>query len=356
MKRQPVLATIAALALSLGLVGYSGCSNSKTAAEKPSFTLAWSEYPSWSVFGVAAEKGLINGEKGKLGRIEEKWGVDIVLKEADYDPCITMYNSLATDAVCVTNMDVLNPALGRKSVAVLPTSTSVGADMCIVTGIKNVQELRKYKVYGLAKSVSEYAFVRNLEKLGEKESDHHFENMDPAAAASAMQTNQKGYEAIMVWNPYSLQTLKVRKDARVLFDSSSIPEEIIDMVVVGQDVLEKPGGKDFVCAVIDTYYEFNRMLADKAQHDELVLALGTKFSNLNAAEMEKAVEQTRFYKTPEEALKLFKGEQFPKTMKLVHDFCLSHKIVEKEVSYGFGAGNAQLRFDPSYIEQVRDKK
>ena len=41
------------------------------------------------------------------------------------------------------------------------------------------------KVYGLAKSVSEYCFVRNLELLGEKEADHQFSNMDPGAAAAA---------------------------------------------------------------------------------------------------------------------------------------------------------------------------
>ena len=46
----------------------------------PVFSLAWSEYPSWSVFGVASELGLINGEAGKVGPIEQKWGVDIELK------------------------------------------------------------------------------------------------------------------------------------------------------------------------------------------------------------------------------------------------------------------------------------
>ena len=100
-----------------------GCGRSET----PSFSLAWSEYPSWSVFGVASERGIIDGTEGKLGPVEEKWGVDIVLQEADYDGCITMYGSSTIDAVCMTNMDSLAPCLGRDSVAVLPTSTSVGA-------------------------------------------------------------------------------------------------------------------------------------------------------------------------------------------------------------------------------------
>ncbi|MBI3469086.1 MAG: hypothetical protein HY000_39280 [Planctomycetes bacterium] len=353
----------------ISLVGCSGSSGPTKStgttppdkpSKKPAFSLAWSEYPSWSVFGVAHEKKLIDGAEGKLGPIEEKWGVDIVLKEADYDPCIQMFASASCDAVCITNMDVLNPALGRSSVAIMPTSTSFGADACIVVGLDDVKGLRNHKVFGLAKSVSEYAFVRNLEKLGEKESDHQFTNMDPGAAATAMQTKQSGFHAIMVWNPYVLQTLKSNKEAKVLFDSSTIPEEIIDMVVVAQESLNKPGGEKFACAVIDTYYEFNRMLEDPTKADDLLVALGAKFSNLNLDEMKKAVEQTRFYKTPAAGLNLFTGDQFRNTMKTVHDFCLSHKIVEKEVAFAFGtakeAAGVQLRFDGSFMQQVRDKK
>ena len=71
---------------------------------------------------------------------------------------------------------------------VLPTSTSFGADACIVTSdIKTVEDLKGVKVHGLEKSVSEYCFVRNLELLNQAEKDYTFSNMDPAAAALAMQ-------------------------------------------------------------------------------------------------------------------------------------------------------------------------
>ena len=96
----------------------TGCGGNKT-TDIPSFSLAWSEYPSWSVFGVAHEKGLINGEKGKLGPIEKKYNVDIVLKEADYDTCLTLFGTGTVDASCQTNMDSLAPALGRDSVVIL---------------------------------------------------------------------------------------------------------------------------------------------------------------------------------------------------------------------------------------------
>ncbi len=168
----------------------------------PVFKLAWSEYPSWSVFGVADMNGIIDKEEGKLGTVEKKWNVDIVLKETDYDTCITMYGSNTVDAVCITNMDILAPALGRNSVAILPTSTSDGADACIGVGIADVDALAGVTTYGLEKSVSQYTFERNLELLGKDPADYPFKNMDPGAAAQAMQTNQENISSIVVWNPF----------------------------------------------------------------------------------------------------------------------------------------------------------
>ena len=183
----------------VSMLAVLGACERKGPGARPTFSLAWSEYPSWSAFGVAHEVGLINGRAGEVGPVEEKWGVDIELKEAEYEPCLVMYAAGQCDAVCITNMDVLNPSLTRKSVAVLPTSTSYGADACIVTAdITDVTGLKGRKVRGLAKTVSEYCFVRNLEILGEKESDYDFSNMDPAAAALAMQLKETGHDAIVV--------------------------------------------------------------------------------------------------------------------------------------------------------------
>lgn len=325
------------------------------AEDPPSFSLAWSEYPSWSAFGVAHKYGIIDGHKGKLGPIEKKWNVDIVLIEAEYDPCITIYGSGQCDAVCITNMDVLNPSLSRKSVAILPTSTSYGADACIVVNtIATVKDLKGKKVYGLAKTVSEYCFARNIEILKENEKDFIFTNMDPGAAALAMQQKQKGYDAIIVWNPFVLETLNKRKDVKVLFDSTTIPGEIIDMVVMAQSSLDKPGGEDFACAVIDAFYTLNKQLDDPKTRDETLLSLGEKFSNLDLESMKKVVEQTKFFGSPEKLGNLMENPKFKdEIMTKVVDFCVSHEIVPKKPSIGYGEANrvpdVDLRFSSDYI-------
>lgn len=330
------------------------------AADAPSFSLAWSEYPSWSAFGVAHEAKLINGKQGELGPIEKKWNVDIVLKEAEYDPCLSMYGSGQTDAVCITNMDVLSPSLSRAGVAILPTSTSFGADALIVSkDITSVDDLKGKKVRGLALSVSEYCFARNLEVLGKNPKDFDFVNMDPGAAALAMQQRQEGFDAIMVWNPFVLDTLNKRKDTHVLFDSTSTPGEIVDMVVVAKSSIEKPGGKEFAMAVIDTFYQLNLRLNAPDTRDDTLIALGEKFSNLDLASMRKVCQQTKFYGTPDEGIGVYTGDALKETMKKVVKFCVDHGMTEKAPEVGYGsaqdAPKASLRFDPSFMKEVAAK-
>ena len=330
--------------LCLGLImaaALCGCNNNQAVKDEsmqnyPIFTLAWSEYPSWSVFGVASDLGLINGPNGKLGELEKKWKVRIQLKLADYDTCIQMYGSNAVDAVCITNMDALSPCLGRPSTAIMPTSTSAGADACIAVGVESPEQLKKVTVYGLEKSVSDFAFYNCLVKQGLNPAEFTYKNMDPAAAAQALQTNQKGVKAIMVWNPFVLQTLRTRTDAKRLFDSSLIPEQIIDCVVMGNDGLAKTGGEAAANCIADCYYTFNKRLQDQSQADKLYLALGAKFSSLNVEDMKTCCQQTKFYNTPVAGLTLFEGQPFRDTMKNVVHYYVEKKIVPKAPKIGFG--------------------
>ena len=353
----------------LALVLAAGCGDSddKTAASAggtaasgptPVFSLAWSEYPSWSTFGVASDTGLIDGAEGKMGPIETKYNVDIVLKQADYEPCMTMYATGDADAVCITNMDVLNPALNRKSTAILPTSTSDGADAVIVTpDVTTVDDLKGKPVYGLSQSVSEYMFVRNLELQGKDRKDFEFTMKDPSAAAQAMQLKQGGYDAIAVWNPFVLQTLQSRPDTKVLFDSTTIPGEIVDMVVVGQDSLKKPGGDRFAMAVAEAYYGVCKMMADPSKREETLVALGEKFSNLDAKAMETVVTQTKFYDTLQKGVAVLSDGKLEATMTKVVDVSKQIGLIKDAPSLGYGKdAAADLVFDAQYLKSVAGEK
>ena len=142
-----------AIAATLALAGTVSAQS-----DPPVFTLDWSEYPSWSAFGVAEELGLINKNEGELGTLEREHNVDIVLRNKDYDTCITLFTSGNSDATCLTNMDSLAPSISIPATIVLPTSNSYGADMLLVDDpdITSLEDLKGVPVRGLELSVSQY--------------------------------------------------------------------------------------------------------------------------------------------------------------------------------------------------------
>ena len=329
--------------------------------ELPVFSLAWSEYPSWSVFGVAHEAGLIDKEKGKLGSVEKKYNVDIVLDFADYDPCLQLYGAGSVDAVCITNMDIVGPAASKPSVVLFPTSTSAGADACIVNKPTTIDDLKTMESYGLERTVSQYCFERVLQKRGLDPTQFPFTNMDPGAAAQLFQAKDANTKSIVVWNPFVMQTLKTRSDAKVLFDSSEIPQEIVDMVVASKEAMKRDGSDLFAMALMEAFYEVSRRIDDPKTADQTLVALGEKFSKLDAAEMRTVVTQTKFYKTPDAALALLNDKNFrDTTMPTVIDFCKDHQIIElkdgEEFSIGFDAQDKQLDFSTAYLEAYKNRE
>jgi len=253
-------------------------------------------------------------------------------------------------------MDVLAPAVGRNSVAILPTSTSDGADACIVhtDKIATIEDLKNHASYGLEKSVSQYMFERALEVNGQDPSQFPFKQKDPQVAAEAMQTNQADMDSIVVWNPFVIQTLRSKGDkAKVLFDSTAIPEEIIDMVVVADKSLNETGGKSFAAAIVEAFYTVNKMLENPLQADKTLEALGANFSGLGLDDMKTIVQQTKFYKTPETGMELFGRADFQNTiMPKVVDFCATHDIITNKPTISYDTTEAQLRFDTSYMQGV----
>jgi NitT/TauT family transport system substrate-binding protein len=340
-----------------GSAGSVAQSSSGSAAKPATFSLAWSEYPSWSIFGVADEVGLINGKEGEMGSIEKKYNVDIKLILATYDSCITLYGNSQADGVCITNIDILGASGSRNSVGILPTSTSAGADACIVAGINSLDELAGKSTRGLEKSVSQYCFERCLEKLGKNPADFPFSQMDPEQAALAFQGKNDGINSIMVWNPFVMQSLRSRTDSKVLFSSETIPEEIIDMVVVGKDSLSKPGGEAFAKAVIETFYLMNKRMAGPKTSDETLVGIGARFAKLELDDMKTIVQQTKFFSQPSDAVRLFGDERFQKeTMPLVSKFCVKYGLTPQAVELSYGDGKGMMEFSTKYVSDYLESQ
>ena len=320
------------------------------AADLPVFSLAWSEYPSWSVFGVAEEEGLLNGEEGALGEMEEKWRVDVVLRQADYDTCLGQYANASVDAVCITNMDLLTLAPERPATVVLPTSTSEGGDAILAVGADSLEDLKGVETRGLGRSVSQYVFERALQERGLNPADYPFADMPPDAAALGMQNGD--LKSIVVWNPFLLSTERKTPGAKRLFSTEEIPEEVIDLVAVANASLAKPGGPEFAACLADTFHVFNERLAGP-DRDDLLVALGEKFSRLPKEDMELVVTQTRFYDTADAANTLLADDTFRDvTTPRVSKFALDSGMVDAAPKVGFDDEAADVNFTGRYIAMV----
>lgn len=347
----------------LMLVVFVGCSTQAPEAKLPAFTISPSEYPSWSTFMVAGKMGLINPKEGSpYSDLEKKHGVDIVIKAAEYEACMTYYSNGVVDAVCITNGDVLNPALSRPSTAIMPTSSSIGADAVLTEGDKKFSDLKGVKVYGLSKSVSEYLHRRavQINKLDPK--DYPFAHLDPGPAAAALQTGASEVKAICVWNPFQLTVLRKNPKAKVVTSSEIIPYEIVDMVVVANESLKKPKGDDFATALCEIQYRVTKAMQDPATADKTYTALGEDFCKLGLDDMKLVCKQTRFFMTAKDGIAFFKGElapdqkkPFPDLMKdTVVPVSQELKILEGAApSIGFGDDTKQLNFSTKYMEKVK---
>ena len=322
----------------------------------PVFVNEWSEYPSWSALDVASLMSIVNGEEGApYSPLELEYGVDIVLKRRDYVQSLKEYASSMTDSVCVTNIDALNLAKGRPSTAILPTSTSDGADGVIVDPkkIEDLKHLKKHVTKGAEQSVSQYMFYACLENLKEDPKKFKFENMDPDVAANAFQSGKE--VAVAVWQPFLERTLHARDDSKLLFDSSTLKREIVDMVLVGNDALQREGGENFAKAICDMYYQLNAKMAQGGpDRDAVVVNIGKKFSNLGLEEMEEVLKTCKFFKTPDEAEGVFGDNSWHTLMKTtIVERSINVGIVTKEElpTIGFNDPDKDLNFSTKYLRK-----
>ncbi len=334
-----------------------GCGKPKEDVEKlPVFTLLWSEYPSWSAFDVAGSMKIINPEEGApYSVIERDNGVDIVLKRRDYLQSLKEYASGLTDAVCVTNIDCLNLVKGRQSTAIMPTSTSSGADG-VLARVKSVQDLKKIVTYGAEDSVSEYVFYRGLEKEGEDPTEYQFKHMEPDAAAIALQNGDKksDVQSIAVWQPFLLQTLRTTDgSANLLFDSSNIEFEVIDMVLVGNDVLKREKGENFAKAVTQTFYSLCKLIQEEKYQKDIVVNIGKKFCNLNYDDMRVVLNKCVFFNTPEAGTIFNKDEWKDKMLNIVVPTSVKIGLIKKEEvpTIGFDDPSKDLNITTKYLQR-----
>jgi NitT/TauT family transport system substrate-binding protein len=351
MKRIAALVTASALVL-------AACS-SAWAAPKKEFNIAWTIYVGWMPWPYAVESGIVK----KWG---DKYGITInVTQVNDYVESINQYTAGKFDGVTATNMDTLTipSAGGVDTTALLVGDFSNGNDGIVLKKGKTIADIKGQKINIVELSVSHYLLARALSSAKLKEKDIKTVNTSDADIVAAFKSPDS--TAVVTWNP-QLMEVKGEPGATEVFDSSKIPGEIIDLMVVNTQTLkDNPNlGK----ALAGIWYETIALMKDQSDKGKAARDAMAKLSGTDLPSFEAQLKTTRMFYTPKEAVTFTKSPDLMKTMDLVRTFCFEHNLLGDGVKSKDAIGialpgetlgakqNVKLRFDPTYMQTAADGK
>ena len=330
------------------------------AAAKKDFKVAWSIYVGWMPWGYAADTGIVK-------KWADKYGITIEVKQFnDYVESINQYTAGAFDAVTITNMDALSiPAAGGvDTTAMIMGDFSNGNDAVILKGKSDLAALKGQKVNLVEFSVSHYLLARALEKAKLAEKDIKVVNTSDADMAGAYKTAE--VTAVVTWNPIVAEIL-ASPDAKKVFDSSQVPGEIMDLMVVNTAVVKD--NPNFAKALAGIWYEtIAKMTADDASAKEAKEAMA-KASGTDLAGFDSQLKSTHLFAKAAEAEAFTKSATIKATMDRVRKFLFDKDLLGKGAKSADVIGieladktvlgdkkNIKLRFDGTYMDAAAKGK
>jgi len=334
---------------------------SSQAAPKDHFSVCWTIYAGWMPWEYAGSQGIVD-------KWAKKYGIKIdVVQLNDYVESINQYTAGQFDGCTMTNMDALTiPAAGGvDSTALIVSDFFNGNDGIVLKGDgKKVADLKGMDVNLVELSVSHYLLARALDSVDLTEKDLKVVNTSDADISAAFNTEQ--VNAVTTWNPM-LSDIKAKPGVTEVFNSSQIPGEIMDMMVVNSATLkDNPAlGKALTGAWFEVVELMNaKNAASKAALEHMANASGTDLAGFQAQ-----LDTTKLFATPQEALAFSTSKQLPETMRKVAEFSFQHGLLGEgakdtsAVGMAFAngvtsgdKGNLKLRFDPSYVQMAADAK
>jgi NitT/TauT family transport system substrate-binding protein len=301
-------------------------------------------------------------KSGILKKWADKYGVAIKVQRFDYAPSLDAFVAKNIDACAMTNMEALDmpAAAGVDTSAIIVGDYSNGNDAVITRQGLTFAQIPGKQVLLVEKTVSQYLFERGMAINGQEAQIKKVKylNTSDADIASAFLANPSK-QVVVTWKPMVSQIAKA-KDAKIIFNSSQIPGEILDLLVVRTDVLKRPDGDKFAKAITGAWYEvMSQMNSDKA------LAAIAEASQDSLASYKEQLSTTKMFFTPQSAVQQTTSPDLKKTMDLVRKFCFSHGLLgEKtasadDVAIQFSdasvlgkADRVRLRFNPSYMQMA----
>jgi NitT/TauT family transport system substrate-binding protein len=329
------------------------------AAEKTTFNVAWSIYVGWMPWDYADQSGI-------LKKWATKYGIKIKLTQVnDYVESMNQYTAGTFDACTMTNMDMLTiPAAGGvDSTALIVGDFSNGNDGIVLKGQgKKLEDIKGQKVNLVELSVSHYLLVRALSSVGMRERDLKIVNTSDADIVAAF--GAPSTTAVVTWKP-QLSAVLATPGAQLVFDSSKIPGEIMDIMVVNTATLN--ANPKLGKALVGAWYETLALMYKNDAAARAAQAAMAKASGTDANGFASQLATTRVFATPAQAYEFMTGDGLIKTMDLVRRFSFDHGILGQGASSVDAVGiqfpggkslgdtrNLKMRFDTTYTKMAMD--
>ena len=331
------------------------------ALAKDKYKIAWSIYVGWMPWDYGAKSGIVK-------KWADKYGIDIeVVQINDYIESINQYTAGAFDGCVMTNMDALTiPAAGGvDSTALIVGDFSNGNDGVVLKGKgKTLKDIKGQNVNLVELSVSHYLLARGLDGVGMSEKDIKVVNTSDADIVAAFTTSD--VTSVTTWNPLLSEIVNMPDTSKV-FDSSQIPGEIIDMMVVNTEVLADD--PRFGKALVGAWYEIMSVMSKNDDKGKKARTMMAEASGTDLAGYDSQLASTKMFYMAKDAVAFTKSKDLIKTMKYVSQFSFDHGLLGEGaqdasfigIAYPGGTvegnkGNVKLRFNADYMAMAADGK
>jgi NitT/TauT family transport system substrate-binding protein len=303
---------------------------------------------------------------GIMKKWADKYGISVeIVQINDYVESINQYTAGAFDGVSATNMDTLSIPSGGgvDTTALIVGDFSNGNDAIISKGEGDLASLKGMKLNLVELSVSEYLLVRALESVGLKEADlGGLVNTSDADMIAAYATPD--VQAVVTWNPL-VSTIMAEPRANKLFDSSQIPGEIIDLMVVNTETLKD--NPAFGKAMAGAWFEAMGLMSGGTPEGDAMLTEMATASGTDLAGYKAQLDTTAMFYDPAKAVEFTESARLKDTMTAVATFLFDHGILGTNapsadfvgVAYPDGSAtgdpaNVKFRYDVTYMKMAAE--
>jgi NitT/TauT family transport system substrate-binding protein len=356
------LISIAAIA---GILLLNGCSSGEPGAAnasgeagqgKTEFTIGWAIYTGYMPWDYAQRTGIVK-------KWADKYHININFVQVnEYIESVNQFTAGKLDGVAATTMDLLAvPAAGGKdTTAVIIGDYSNGNDGIVLKNGRSLADIKGRSVSLVELSVSHYLLARGLQMGGMKLPDVRTMNTSDADLVGAFASPD--VTAVAAWNP-QLLTIRKQPGAVEVFDSSRIPNELLDVLAVSTETLK--ANPDLGKALAGIWYE---VMADMHRKDAKALgavALMAKDSGATVGEFEQQLTTTAFYADPRAAAAFSASSELVTVTDRIRRFSFEQGILGQGTKSVDAIGiqfpgarvlgdkaNVKLRFDRSFMDMA----